>query len=223
VIIFLDGVDGAGKSTLINRLHDTLSNTGIECMLAPPLWTFLRPIDAPEEFAPWVHETAGHEIAQHLLTAMSRRIDKLATDIAHGIIGTNATVLVDRGPKTVTCSARAHAATGARANPHRAAPLGRTLDASTRRVRIRVSALGHAAKLAAIELRYEQPQHMIDRLSQVEEITPSYQQYLHVLHHELGTAGSSSGSPTLHLPATSDLDTNVAAALAWSQGRTACP
>jgi thymidylate kinase len=118
VIAFVDGIDGTGKSTLINGLLDEFAQEGAPAILAPPLWTFLDPISSPEQFGPWVQDTSGAEVGRHLLLAMTHRVDKLRADVAHKVIDHGAVILVDRGPKTVVCSGRAHADTGRRDESH---------------------------------------------------------------------------------------------------------
>jgi thymidylate kinase len=101
MIVFVDGVDGSGKTTLIRALAQAL---GDRAVIAEPLWRHLDTITAPEQFPEWVTTTAGVDVAVALLGAMVRRLAHLPeTTDPHQV------VLVDRGPATVAASAAAHA------------------------------------------------------------------------------------------------------------------
>ncbi|MEU6022653.1 hypothetical protein [Micromonospora sp. NPDC047134] len=64
MIVFLDGPDGSGKSTLIARLDSALVTHERTVTHAPPLWTYLDELSAPEDFGPWVQTTPGIQIVK---------------------------------------------------------------------------------------------------------------------------------------------------------------
>ncbi|WP_431884239.1 hypothetical protein [Micromonospora gifhornensis] len=132
MIVFIDGPDGSGKSTLVARLGPALVTHGRTVTHAPPLWSYLNEMSAPEEFAPWVRTTPGIEIAHALLEAKTRRIESLITTA--GTRRAHDVTLVDRGPKTEICSARAHHKTGIPAPGNPQLP-----DSSTDHHRMRAS------------------------------------------------------------------------------------
>lgn len=105
MIIFVDGIDGSGKTALIRHLATALNSSGIEAVVSSPLWRYLPTIAAPEQFASWAVSTAGMNVAEALIGAMIDRLDDLR-DLS---VAQDPVYLVDRGPKTVYASARAHA------------------------------------------------------------------------------------------------------------------
>lgn len=148
MILFVDGIDGTGKSTLVARLLDDLARLRTPAVVAPPLWTFLEPISAPEDFGPWVRATPGGEVGRHMVKAMTQRVERLHADSTGG---RQAIVLVDRGPRTVASSARAQARTGARSGrPERS-----VLVAAHRLLEQRVADLLVALPAVSVELRHQ--------------------------------------------------------------------
>ncbi|MFD6754955.1 DEAD/DEAH box helicase family protein [Micromonospora gifhornensis] len=206
MIVFIDGPDGSGKSTLIASLGPALLAHGCPVTHAPPLWTYLNNLSAPEDFAPWVRTTPGIQIAQALLEAKTRRIKSLITTAgtrhAHGVM------LVDRGPKTVICSALAHHKTGIPApdSPQLPDP---TTDQHRTRLEQHLRHLSTVEACMSIELRPPKRPNGLDviltRLSKREELSSPYVRYLNVLCTEL--AAYSSSELLLPLDATASIAT----------------
>jgi hypothetical protein len=214
MILFVDGVDGSGKSTLIEGLLDRLAALGNPAVLAPPLWISLTTIKEPEEFAPWVQRTPGTDVARHLLSAMCRRVDKLRADLAHGIARAETLVIADRGPKTTVCSALAHASTGDpedRPDRNHEPSLAECIDS----LEGRVACLAATTRVGAIELIHRTPELVLRRLAALEELTPEYERYLRAFADQMTTALPWTGIRWLGLPADADLAANIASALAW--------
>lgn len=208
MIVFIEGPDGSGKSTLIARLRILLSESGRQVLLAPALWTFLEPITAPGEFGPWVRAVPGTDVAFALLAAMAERVRSLA---ALTSAQDQSVVLVDRGPVTVTCSALAHAKTG-RPSGNPSAQLQEACEA----LRQQVSSLTAAAPCRSVQLRLPTgPKLVITRLSALEDLSASYTRYLRVLCAELATARPQPGMQVLVLDADASIEMNTAAAVAW--------
>ncbi|MFV2103685.1 hypothetical protein [Micromonospora sp. LOL_024] len=223
MIVFIDGPDGSGKSTLIANLGPVLVAHGRTVTHAPPLWTYLDELSAPEDFGPWARTTPGIQIAHALLEAKTRRIEWLITTAearpARGV------VLVDRGPKTVICSALAHHKTGIPAPDD---PRLRSPSTGQHRARLeqRVRHLVAVEACMSIELRLpEQPGGLdliLARLSQREELPPSYVRYLKALVAEMATF-SYTVLPLLPLDATAGITVNTEAGLTPVLGRLAAP
>ncbi|GAB3860665.1 hypothetical protein GCM10029963_63920 [Micromonospora andamanensis] len=223
MIVFIDGPDGSGKSTLIAHLAPALVAHGRTVTHAPPLWTYLNELSAPEDFAPWVRTTPGIQIAHALLEAKARRIESLITTAgsrrAHGV------VLVDRGPKTVICSALAHHKTGM---PSPDDPRLRPPSTGQHRARLEqhIRHPGAVEACMSIELRLpDQPGGLdliLTRLSQREELPPSYVRYLKALVAEMATF-SYTVLPLLPLDATAGVAVNTEAGLTPVLGRLAAP
>jgi hypothetical protein len=219
MILFVDGVDGSGKSTLIDGLIDQLAAHGVPAVLAPPLWTFLTPLAGPDDFAEWVLRTPGVEVAKQLLAAMCRRVDRLRADLARGSIHTGTLVIADRGPKTVMCSALAHASTG-RASGEPATHTGPLLSDWVSAVEGRVTCLAASATVSAVELIHGTTEFMLNRLSPLEELTSAYGRYLRAFSDEMTTSPAWPGIPWLALPADAAVASNVASVEAWVRSGT---
>lgn len=216
MILFVDGVDGTGKSTLIEGLLDRLAASGTPAVLAPPLWISLTPINQPEEFAPWVRRTRGIEVARQLLAGMCRRVDKLKADLIHGIARAETLVGADRGPKTTVCSALAHAAIGdgeTRPDGGDEPSLSECIDT----LENRVARLTASTEVAAVELIHGTPDLVLRRLAPLEKLSPNYERYLRVFADQMATALPWPGIRSLNLPADADLESNISSTLAWVQ------
>ncbi|MGC5033951.1 AAA family ATPase [Micromonospora sp. DT229] len=212
MIVFIDGPDGSGKSTLIAHLAPALVAHGRTVAHAPPLWTYLNELSAPEDFAPWVRTTTGSQIAHALLEAKTRRIQWLITTAARLA---QDVVLVDRGPKTVICSALAHHKTGIPLPNDPQLPYPST-DQNRAQLEQHVHRLAAFEACTSIELRLpEQPGGLdviLPRLSQREELPPSYVGYLDALIAEMATF-SWAVLPLLPLDATAGVAVNAEASL----------
>jgi cytidylate kinase len=77
MIIFVDGIDGSGKTTLVRHIAAALHRSGTEVAESSPLWRFLPAIAAPEEFGSWVISATGMHVAEALIGAMVDRLDEL--------------------------------------------------------------------------------------------------------------------------------------------------
>ncbi|MEU7873353.1 hypothetical protein [Dactylosporangium sp. NPDC049140] len=81
VVVYIDGVDGTGKTTLINQL--------IRChpadvtITAPPLWTYLPAVPVPAAFSTWVTTTPAATVAADLLAAQRTRVADLRSGSGH--------------------------------------------------------------------------------------------------------------------------------------------
>jgi hypothetical protein len=106
-VIIIDGPDGGGKSTLIEKLFETYSVSHVVTQ-APRLGEFLPCGDDSERFKHWVTTSSVHDVNQQLLTASSKRLAIISSGASAGVI------LVDRGPATVlaSCIARVSQACG---------------------------------------------------------------------------------------------------------------
>ncbi|MEV1013247.1 hypothetical protein AB0I89_22175 [Micromonospora sp. NPDC049801] len=200
MIIFVDGIDGSGKTTLIGHLAAALNRSGAEAVVSSPLWRYLPTIAAAEQFASWVVSTTGLDVAEALITAMIDRLDDLrdlsvAQDHVH---------LVDRGPKTVYASARAHAYERRTAIE----PLRERLATSVR-------ALTDVHPCVAIELGdgVEALRTALPRLTSSQTVTPGYLGYLQALATEMHTFGDWPGLPTQRLDISMSTESNCAAIL----------
>jgi hypothetical protein len=214
VVVFVDGVDGTGKSTLIYQLSAELAAQSIHSKSAAPLWSFLDPITAPGEFAAWVQHAGGLEVAHHLLAAMTRRVNTMA-DIARAYGDFRTVLFADRGPKTVTCSARTHADSGILPVEPRPIHSALLLAAYEEDLRRSVAALQQVTKTVVVELIAEQPDLVLDRLAALESITPSYRRYLLAFCRRMAASPAWPGVPRRLLPAAGDLSANTASAAVW--------
>ncbi|MEV0427897.1 hypothetical protein [Micromonospora sp. NPDC050495] len=200
MIIFIDGIDGSGKTTLIRHLATGLNRSGTEAVVSSPLWRYLPTIAAPEQFASWVVNTTGMDVAEALIGAMIDRLDDLrdlsvAQDRVH---------LVDRGPKTVYASARAHAH-----ERHTAfEPLRENLAASVR-------ALTNVQPCVAIELGEGEKalQTALPRLTSSQTVTPGYLGYLQAFAAEMHISGDWPGLPTKRLDVSMSAESNFVAVI----------
>ena len=212
MILFVDGIDGTGKSTLIDHLLVQMAREEAPVTLAPPLWKYLATLARAEEFAGWVRFTPGVEIAQHLLAGMCRRLDDIGSKLANGAISSDTLVLVDRGPKTVACSAWAHASTGQ-------GPCGArdSLADDVRALEGRTTCLTASATVSAVELVHPAADLILDRVRQSEEVTPDYERYLRAFADRMTMAGPWPGLVRLALAADGDIASNVRGARAWAR------
>lgn len=209
MIVFVEGPDGSGKSTLISHLAPLLAGSGRTVHVADPLWTYMPMIRAPSDFDPWVQSTAGEDVAVALLDAMARRVAALGVSQ----LGSDDIVLVDRGPKTVLCSARAHLQTGLRA-PGRMTPL---VKARQDLLTQHVAELAKVAQLRSIEFSVpHDPAATIRRLTVAERSSPAYLRYLRALSHEMASTRFRVPSELrLWLPMNESVRTNVQRSAAW--------
>jgi hypothetical protein len=220
LILFVDGVDGSGKSTLVDGLLDLLVAQGTPAVHAPPLWTYLTALGSPDDFAGWVLRTPGVEVARQLLSAMSRRVDTLRASLAQGRAATGAVVVADRGPKTVVCSALAHASTGRAAES--ATPTGPTVADCVSALEGRVMCLAANATVAAVELLHRDLHVVLNRLAPLEAVSPAYERYLRAFSDEMTTAAAWPGVPWMAIPADAEVASNVASVEAWVNRMRAC-
>jgi thymidylate kinase len=200
MIIFVDGIDGSGKTTLIKHLATALNSSGIEAVVSSPLWRYLPTIAAPEQFASWVVSTASMDVAEALIGAMIDRLDDLR-DLS---VAQDRVRLVDRGPKTVYASARAHAH-----ERHTAfEPLRENLAASVR-------ALTDVQPCVAIELGdgEEALQTALPRLTSSQTVTPGYLGYLQAFATEMHTSGGWPGLSTKRLDVSMSVESNCVAVI----------
>ncbi|MEU5785839.1 hypothetical protein [Micromonospora lupini] len=200
MIIFVDGIDGSGKTTLIRHLATALNSSGIEAVVSSPLWRYLPTIAAPEQFASWVVSTPGMDVAEALIGAMIDRLDDLR-DLS---VAQDRVRLVDRGPKTVYASARAHACERRTAIE----PLRERLAASVR-------ALTDVQPCLAIELGdgVEALRTALPRLTPHQTVTLGYLGYLQAFVTEMHTFGDWPGLPTQRLDVSMSAESNCAAVL----------
>lgn len=180
MIVFVEGLDGSGKSTLITHLAPLLARSGRAVRVATPLWTFLPTIRAPSDFGPWVQDTSGEEVAVALLDAMTRRVAALGVSR----LNCNEIVLVDRGPKTVLCSARAHLQTGLHA-PGRMTP---SVQVRQDRLEEQVTGLATMTHLRSIEFSVPRDlATLLRRLTVAERASAAYLRYVRALSHEMAS------------------------------------
>ncbi|MGC5052827.1 AAA family ATPase [Micromonospora sp. DT48] len=223
MIVFIDGPDGSGKSTLIDNLAPALVAHGRTVTHAPPLWTYLNELSAPEDFAPWARTTPGIQIAHALLEAKTRRIEWLITTA--GTRRAHDVVLVDRGPKTVICSALAHHKTGI---PSPDDPRLRPPSNGQHRARVEQHIRHLVAVEACMSMELRLPEQSADldlvlgRLAKREELTSTYVRYLTALVAEMA-AFSCTVLPLLPLDAAAGIAANTEAGLTPVLGRLAAP
>ncbi|MET8307778.1 hypothetical protein [Micromonospora sp. NPDC005173] len=201
MIIFVDGIDGSGKTTLIRHLAAALNGSGAEAAVSSPLWRYLPTIAAPEQFASWVVSTTGMDVAEALIGAMIDRLD----DLRGLSVGRDRVYLVDRGPKTVYASARAHAS-----ERHGA------LEPLWKRLALSVRALNDVQPCMAIELGEGKNalKVALPRLTLSQTATPGYLKYLRSFAKEMHTSLDWSGLPTQRLDVSSPIELNCAAVMA---------
>lgn len=202
MIIFVDGIDGSGKTTLIRHLASSLSHNGTEAAISSPLWRYLPMIAAPEQFASWVVSTTGTKVAKAIIKAMIDRLDELR-DLS---LTQERVHLVDRGPKTVYASAHAHAHAHKR---HTALePLREHLAASVR-------TLTDVQPCVAIELGQGEKalQIALSRLTSSQTVTPKYLRYLQAFAAEMHTSGDWPGLPTQRIGVSSSVEFNCVAVI----------
>jgi predicted ATPase len=168
LVVFVDGVDGAGKTTMIQQLAQSLP-TGT-AHIADPLWHYLAAVKAPTDFATWVVNNPATEIATALIDACTHRLADVRQHLTS--IGPDGMVFVDRGPHTVLASARAHAATGTAADTD-AEP-----DEAITRLQSAVAQTVLVADCMSVELRVTNYDTILPRLSDNERNSPPYVRYL---------------------------------------------
>jgi hypothetical protein len=212
MILFLDGPDGAGKTTLLDRVARAAPDLGLTPVVAPALWTYIEPIRTPDDFAAWVTTTPGAEIAWHLIDAMRRRLDALAH--AATTAGPATTLrLVDRGPKTVVCSAVAHIA--ASQTPASASSPVSAIDQALRAFDTTLARLAAVETITTVELHPPDLSLLLRRLRPDERSNPAYTDYLaHLCRRFEDPTLHFTAAATLHLPAEHEPETNLANTLA---------
>jgi predicted ATPase len=196
VVIYLDGVDGAGKTTLTNRLAENIP----QAVIAPPLWRYLASVTAPEDFAAWVTTTAPEGVAIELLAAQRGRIADVNTAVRDAEASA---MLVDRGPKTVAASARAHL------HGSVARDGGRALERSFVYLQWAVRRLAQTHPCISIELATNNYGEIVGRLTDTERRNVSYRQYLERFLTEFQTARHTDGVISLMLLANDTVDHNL--------------
>ncbi|MEU8331647.1 hypothetical protein [Micromonospora sp. NPDC048839] len=200
MIIFVDGIDGSGKTTLIGHLVAALNRGGAEARVSGLLWRYLPTIAAPEQFDSWIVSTTGLDVAEALITAMIDRLDDLrALSVAQDRVH-----LVDRGPKTVYASARAHAYERRTSIE----PLRERLAASVR-------ALTDVQPCVSIELGEgeEALRTALPRLTSSQTVTPAYLGYLQAFATEMYASGDWPGLPTQRLDVSMSAESNCVAVI----------
>lgn len=202
VVVFLDGVDGAGKTTLLHRLVERFQDQRI--VVAPPLWQHLPAIINPDDFADWVTTTEPARVAVDLLTGQHARIAVIQQTMRDV---NEPAVLVDRGPRTIEASARAHLGT---------VPVPDTIDADVERhvtrLRDAVRQLAEACGCLSIALTARSYDEIVDRLTDDEKRNHAYLRYLHRFLDQFRTTRNIDGVSTLALAATDALDRNCSSA-----------
>ncbi|MEV4135512.1 hypothetical protein AB0J72_25455 [Dactylosporangium sp. NPDC049742] len=200
VVVFVEGVDGTGKTTLINHLiHCHPAGVAIA---ASPLWRYLPAVSVPEAFAAWVTTTPATTVAVSLLSAQHMRVSDLpALTTRHAI------VLVDRGPRTVEASARAHLATAE--PPSAQSPAITHLTAA---LHTAVRHLAQAHPCLSIELAADSYDEIIERLTDPDRGNARYLRYLRTFLREFQNCAVADGPARVRLAATASLTRNTAAA-----------
>ncbi|MCG5467048.1 hypothetical protein MED01_006098 [Micromonospora sp. MED01] len=200
MILFVDGIDGSGKTALVRHLHETLGSADIDTYVAEPLWRHLTPITAPEQFGPWVTSSSGTEVAIALVRAMIGRINSLR----RGGEKHTRVHLVDRGPKTVYASALAHA------GGHHT-ELGDLRELLANAVR----ALQETQPCKAVELGAEDALGVaLPRLAKIQAVSPQYLRYLRTFAEEMRTGSDWPGLPTQRVNSFASVDDSCRAVLA---------
>ncbi|MER7006273.1 hypothetical protein ABT297_24955 [Dactylosporangium sp. NPDC000555] len=198
-MVFVDGVDGAGKTTMIQRLAQSLPAPTVH--VADPLWHYLPAVTAPTDFASWVMSTSAAEVAIAIIDACIHRLADIRRHLE--LRGPGTVVLVDRGPRTVAASARAHLATGG--------PAETAVDpeSSIRRLRATIGQAAHADDCMAVELRVTSYDAILHRLGDSERTDPRYLRYLRAFLQYFEAETPWPGLRQIVLDATADLATNV--------------
>nr|BFE61565.1 hypothetical protein GCM10020063_060910 [Dactylosporangium thailandense] len=198
-VVFVDGVDGAGKTTLIQHLARALPAQSVH--IADPLWHYLPAVTDAADFGPWVTSTPAEEVAAALIDACIHRLDHIRRHLGSAESGN--VVLVDRGPRTVAASARAHLATGRSVNaaydPHPA--IGRLKAAVTQ--------AANATACISAELRVTSYDAILYRLGSSERTDVRYLHYLRTFLHHFETDPSWLGVQRIELDATANITVNV--------------
>ncbi|WP_431728498.1 hypothetical protein [Verrucosispora sp. TAA-831] len=197
MILFVDGIDGSGKTTLIRRLRDAITRGGTSAYTAEPLWRYLDAITAPEQFGGWVTSSGGLDVAEALMTAMARRVDDLrGRDPQQPHV-----LLVDRGPKTVYASARAHA----KQQRDKLAPVRALLAEAVR-------ALQDSQPCVAVELSTGAALDVaLPRIELAQAVTPRYLRYLHAFSEEMDAESDWPDLPAHRLSPSAPVDQNCRA------------
>ena len=210
VVVYVEGVDGTGKTTLINQL--IRCHPADDTAAARPLWTYLPAVPVPAAFATWVTTTPAATVAADLLAAQRRRLADLHTLTAQHTI-----VLVDRGPRTVEASARAHLTAQP---PDTSTPaitqLTAELHAATRH-------LAEAHPCLSIELTTTSYDEILYRLTDTERRNTAYLRYLRRFLREFRDSTTVNGLTRLCQPATASLARNTTAACRAIQALTSPP
>jgi hypothetical protein len=200
MIVFIEGPDGSGKTTLTTGLSQELAKLELRTAICRPLWQFLPFLDRPESFAAWVITTPGEEVGQALLSAMTAQIALIAEQCSSGRI-----VLVDRGPTTVECSARAHA------GPAAATATFITAHEELQRHMLSLTA---STDCRAVHLTTSGSQSDLRRrLSADETITSRYSTYLAALNENFRQSRHWPGIPTMDLNTWNPAQENLKKAL----------
>ncbi|MET7422064.1 hypothetical protein [Dactylosporangium sp. NPDC005555] len=200
VVIYVDGVDGTGKSTLIGQL--VRHYPAHLAITAPPLWRYLPSVPTPQAFPTWVTTTPANDIAAELLSAQRNRINDL-----HALGDHCQIVLVDRGPRTVEASARAHLATKP---PPELSEATADLIAELHTAARRLSAVHPCLSIELATTSYDE---IIHRLTITERHDAAYLRYLRAFLHEFQSSASTSDPAPLVLRADAHLHQNVTVAL----------
>jgi hypothetical protein len=197
-VVFVDGVDGAGKTTMIQRLAQALPTRTVH--IADPLWRYLAPVKTPTDFAAWVTGNPGAEIATALINACTHRL----VDIRQlASTGPGVVVLVDRGPRTITASARAHAATGTSAN------IPADPDEAIARLQSALAQIVLVADCMSVELRVTSYDTILPRLSDNERTNARYARYLEAFLQYFNADTPWPGIRRIVVNASDDIATNV--------------
>ncbi|MEV6598853.1 hypothetical protein AB0M36_18615 [Actinoplanes sp. NPDC051346] len=199
MIIFVDGVDGSGKTTLIRHLAKTLTCIGEDVHITPALWRYLSTITTPDQFEPWVTTADGADVAIKMLEAMTRRVRHLQ----HEATQDHSFYLVDRGPKTVHASAVAHLS-GPQVTAGRLGPaVGRMTDA--------IADLAGTTRCQAVEIRAELEDADIlwRRLEALQSISRPYQTYLNAFLRQMISSPAWPGIPSTSLAVNDTLQGNL--------------
>lgn len=199
-VVFLDGVDGSGKTTMIRRLAQDLHVQPVH--IADPLWRYLPAVTVPADFPDWVTTTPAADVAVDLLDACVRRLDQIRHHLATP--GPASVILVDRGPRTVAASARAHLATGA-TTASAADP-----DAAMTRLRTTAMQVALADTCVTVELKVESYDAILHRLADSERADAQYLRYLRALLCYFQNEVPWPGVRRITLDATANIAANVA-------------
>jgi thymidylate kinase len=198
-VVFVDGVDGAGKTTLIHHLARTQRTQPVH--IADPLWHYLPAVTDAADFAPWVTSTPAEEVAAALIDACIHRLDHIRQHL--GSAEPDNVVLVDRGPRTVAASARAHVATGHSANA------AYDPQPAVKRLKAAVMQTAKATACMTAELRVTSYDAILYRLSHSERTDARYLHYLRAFLHHFETEPPWLDVQRIELDATANVTVNV--------------